>query len=167
MRERPRSPPARRDRGDPAGSADRDRAAATTLSYVLTLGITALLISGLLIAAGGTVEQQREETTREALEVVGQQLTARLMAADRLVAANATDVVVRGSFPRRVAGSTYSVAVRSGSPPTPPTVVLNATTTDVSVTVTTATTTSVADASLSGGDVVIVYTGSRLEVRSA
>ncbi|PSQ04092.1 hypothetical protein BRC97_11840 [Halobacteriales archaeon QS_6_71_20] len=121
------------------------------MSYVLTLGITALLISGLLIAAGGTVEQQREETTREALEVVGQQLTSRLMAADRLVAANATDVVVRGSFPDSVAGSTYSVAVRSGSPPT---VVLNATRTDV-------------DASLSGGDIVVVYAGGRLEVRSA
>ena len=160
MRERSRS---RRGRGT-VGNADRDRATATALSYVLTLGITALLISGLLIAAGNTVEQQREDTTREALEVVGQQLTARLMAADRLVGANGTDVVVRGSYPDSVAGSTYSIAVRSGPPPT---VALNATVTGVSVTVTAATTTPVADASLSGGDVEIVYTGGQLEVRSA
>ncbi|MFC6785376.1 DUF7266 family protein [Halobaculum halobium] len=145
------------------GSA-RDRATATTLSYVLTLGITALLISGLLVAAGGAVEQQREDTTREALEVVGQQLSSRLMAADRLVGAGGSEVAVRGSYPETVAGTTYSVAVRSGSPTT---IELTATGTRVSVTVAAATRTPVADATVSGGDVTVVYAGGQLEVRES
>ncbi|WP_435063956.1 DUF7266 family protein [Halobaculum sp. EA56] len=140
----------------------RDRATSTTLSYVLTLGITAVLISGLLVAAGGTVERQREDTTREALQVIGQQLSARLMAADRLVAAGATEVSVDVAFPGTVAGTTYSVTVRSGPPPT---VEVTATDVRVSVVVGAATRTPVANASLAGGDVEIVYTGSRLEVR--
>lgn len=131
---------------------------------MLTLGITALLISGLLVAAGGAVESQREDTTREAMEVVGQQLSSRLMAADRLVAAGGSEVTVRGSYPETVAGSTYSIVVRSGSPAT---IELTATGTAVSVTVGTATHTPVADATVSGGDVEIVYTGGQLEVRGA
>lgn len=144
--------------------ADRDRATATTLSYVLTLGITALLISGLLVAAGGTVESQREDTTREAMEVVGQQLSARLMAADRLVAAGGSEVSVRATYPETVAGSTYSIAVRSGSPTT---IELTATGTRVSVTVAAATRTPVGDTTVSGGDVEVVYDGGQLEVRDA
>ncbi|WP_435066298.1 DUF7266 family protein [Halobaculum sp. EA56] len=156
-------------RTGPAPSAARgrgrgDRATATTLSYVLTLGITAILISGLLAAAGTTVETQREDTTREALEVVGQQISSRVMAADRLVASGASAVTVRGTYPESVAGSTYSVVVRSGPPPE---IELTATGVDVSVTVGAATRTPVADASLSGGDVEIVYTGGQLEVRGA
>ncbi|MFC6793890.1 hypothetical protein ACFQFH_05450 [Halobaculum halobium] len=131
---------------------------------MLTLGITALLISGLLVAAGGAVEQQREDTTREALEVVGQQLSSRLMAADRLVGAGGSEVAVRGSYPETVAGTTYSVAVRSGSPTT---IELTATGTRVSVTVAAATRTPVADATVSGGDVTVVYAGGQLEVRES
>lgn len=153
-----RSAPDRRDR--------RDRATATTLSYVLTLGITAVLISGLLVAAGGTVESQREATTREALEVVGQQLSSRLMAADRLVEAGATELTVRGSYPEAIAGSTYTVTVAGGPPSAPAEITLAANGVRVRVTVRAATHTPVADASLAGGDVEIVLTGGQLEVRS-
>jgi len=144
--------------------ASRDRATATTLSYVLTLGITALLISGLLVAAGGAVESQREDTTREAMEVVGQQLSSRLMAADRLVAAGGSEVSVRGTYPETIAGSTYSIAVEPGSPAT---IELTATGTRVSVTVAAPTRTPVAETTLSGGDVEVVYAGGQLEVREA
>ncbi|MFC7136779.1 hypothetical protein ACFQRB_10330 [Halobaculum litoreum] len=131
---------------------------------MLTLGITALLISGLLVAAGGTVDSQREATTREGLEVVGQQLAGRLVAADRLVAAGADEVVVRGSYPDTIAGTTYTVEVVPGDPAT---IALSTTSVDVRVSVSAATATPVAAASVSGGDLEIVYTGADLEVRSA
>lgn len=153
---------ARARRGDRTGRTDR--ATATALSYVLTLGITALLISGLLIAAGGAVDRQREDTTREALEVVGQQLSSRLMAADRLAATGASEVTVRGAYPDTVAGSTYSIVVRSG-PPTE--IEITATGSRVTVTVGVANRTPVAETSVPGGDVEIVLTGGQLEVRSA
>ncbi|GAA0195121.1 DUF7266 family protein [Halobaculum roseum] len=160
----PRRPGAR-TRSDGARSRSRrDRGTATTLSYVLTLGITALLISGLLVAAGGAVESQREDTTRETMEVVGQQLSSRLMAADRLVAAGGSEVAVRGAYPGTVAGSTYSIAVEPGSPAT---IELTATGTRVSVTVAAPARTPVAETTVSGGDVEIVYVGGQLEVREA
>lgn len=143
-------------------SRSRDRGTATALSYVLTLSITALLASGLLLAGGSAVEDQREATTRDAMEVVGQQIASRVAAADRLAATGATEVTVRGSFPDALAGSTYSVRVRSGSPAT---LVLNATGVDASVTVTVATGTPVAAGNVPGGDVEIVLTGGTLEVR--
>ncbi|MFC7098600.1 DUF7266 family protein [Halobaculum marinum] len=142
----------------------RDRATSTALSYVLTLGITALLISGLLIAAGGTVDSQRTATTQEALEVVGQQLSSRLMAADRLVVAGGDEVVVRGTYPDAVSGTRYTVTITPGDPVT---IELAASSVDVTVTVAAATNTTVAPASVSGGDVEIVYTGGQLEVQSA
>lgn len=149
--------------GGPTGRG-RERATATTLSYVLTLAITAVLASGLLIAGGGVVENQRQETTADALEVVGQQLGSRLAAADRLVNAGDANVTVRGSYPDTIAGSTYAIEVRAG-PPTR--LVLTATRVDASVTITVATETPVATGSLAGGDVVIVVRGGDLEVRAA
>lgn len=160
--------PAGRSREGPRSDArhDRDRGTATALSYVLTLGITAILISGLLVAAGGTVESQREATTAEALEVVGQQLASRLAAADRLAEAGATDLEVRGGYPDAIAGSTYTVTIDGGDPPDPTAISLAATGVRVSVTVSVRTHTPVADASLAGGDVEVVLAGGRLEVRS-
>lgn len=90
-----------------------DRAVSTVVGYTLTLGIMTLLITGLLVAAGGFVEDQRERTVRAELQVVGQQIAADLDAADRLVRADGTDTAVEiyGQHPERVTGATYRVEV--------------------------------------------------------
>lgn len=150
-----------------SGDSRRDRATATTLSYVLTLGITALLISGLIAAAGGTVDRQREDTAREAMEVVGQQLASRLMAADRLAETGASEVTVRGEYPETLAGVAYTITITGGGGGTPTTIVLSSAQLDGTVTVTAATRTPVANASVSGGDVDIVLVGGQLEVQSS
>jgi hypothetical protein len=142
-----------------------ERAVSFTLNYVLTLGIAALLVTGLIVAAGDYVGSQRESVVRSELEVVGHQLAAAIEQADRLVRAGDTEELrLNHSAPSEVARSTYTVAVDPGSPESD--LQLNATELDVTVTVEAETTTSLAATSVEGGSVTIEYdtTADELEV---
>jgi hypothetical protein len=90
-----------------------DRGVSTTLGYALTLGISTLLITGLVIAGGTYIENQREQAIRTELNVLGQQVASDVQAADRLsVASDGSGIIsVRRSLPDRVAGSTYTLTV--------------------------------------------------------
>jgi PKD repeat protein len=59
-----------------------DRAAAPALTYVLAIGITAILVSGLLISSSGLVEDRQRETVREELEIIGERIAASIAALD-------------------------------------------------------------------------------------
>lgn len=88
------------------------RAVSTTVSYTLTLGISTLLITGLLLAGGTFMETNQKETTRTELTVLAQQLAGLVSSADGL--AGSTDdgsFTMRRELPRRVAGSTYVVRI--------------------------------------------------------
>lgn len=146
------------------GSARRrsDRSVSTALGYVLTLGITTILISGLLIAAGGAVEDRREATTRTSLEVAGERLASALMSADRLAGTSGSRTVsVAADLPERIAGTGYEVSVTPGSS----TLVLAADGPEVTVRVRYTATTPVDAVTVRGGDVRIVQSGGSLEVR--
>lgn len=90
-----------------------ERAVSTTVSYALTLSITTLLVTGLLIAGGDFVTEQRDSATRNELRVLGQQLAADVSAADRLArtAGEDGDIQLTRRLPERVAGSTYRIDV--------------------------------------------------------
>lgn len=90
-----------------------DRAVSTTVGYALTLGVAALLITGLLIAGGGFLENQREVTTETELEVIGEQVSADISSADRLSASDADAVNITRNLPDSVTGSQYTISVRT------------------------------------------------------
>lgn len=90
-----------------------DRAVSTTVGYALTLGVAALLITGLLIAGGGFLEDQREVTTETQLEVIGEQVSADISSADRLSASDADEVNITRNLPDSVTGSQYTISVRT------------------------------------------------------
>lgn len=90
-----------------------DRAVSTTVGYALTLGVAALLITGLLIAGGGFLEDQREATTETQLEVIGEQVSADISSADRLSASDADEVNITRNLPDSVTGSQYTISVRT------------------------------------------------------
>lgn len=143
------------------------RGVSTAVGYVITLSVTALLISGLLAAGGTVVTDNREDVAREELSVVGQQLAADIETADRLVqrSPSSATVEIDRRLPEKVVGSTYTVSVvTTGS-----NAVLELSTTDPEVTVTIDVDTEVglAGSSVDGGKVLIVYTGASpgLEVR--
>jgi len=90
-----------------------DRAVSTTIGYALTLGVASLLITGLLIAGGGFLQNQREVTTETELEVIGEQVSADISSADRLSASDADEVNITRSLPDSVTGSQYVISVRT------------------------------------------------------
>lgn len=150
-----------------------DRAISTTVGYVITLGITSLLVTGLLIAGGGFVQDTRQGTVQDELEVVGQQLAADIASADRLAAAGGSggEVRIDRELPDKVTGRTYSLSIAdSTSGPSKVTLTLSTEDPDVSVDVTVYVQRDVGSATLQGGDVVVeLNTGvspSEIEVSS-
>ncbi|WP_254840222.1 DUF7266 family protein [Natronomonas marina] len=148
-----------------------ERGVSPVFGYVLTLGISTLLVSGLLIAAGGFVEDQREQTSRSELRVIGQQVSADIAAADRLHRTDgASEIAITRTIPEQVVGSQYKVAVRTDSNgPTVPYLELTATRPEVTVEIGVASETAVAESTVSGGEIVVEYESGpdELEVSNA
>lgn len=137
--------------------ATDERGVSTTLGYALSLTVSMLLVSGLLIAGGGFVEDQRERTVRSELQVIGQQVSTDVATADRLAStAGAGDVVVVDrNLPEEVTGLRYTIAVETDG--SERYLILSTDSPDVSVRVNLATETTVATTEVPGGDVRVVY----------
>jgi len=149
-------------RGDaPSPGAAAGRAVSITVNYVIVLAITAVLVSGLLIGAGGYVQDQRTEVVREELTVAAEQLAAGVEDADRLsrAAARSRSVRVGVGLPARVAGESYRIEV--AEVPTPADqparheLTLRSAGSDVSVTLTLSTLVDIDEGSVNGGLVVV------------
>jgi hypothetical protein len=143
------------------------RAVTSTLSYVITLGIATVLVTGLLIAGGQFVGDQRKEVIRTEMRVVGQQVAADIQRADRLVqagqATGSPTVELTQQYPQRVTGSSYEIhLVPNGGNSH---VALNSTLQSVTVRVNVTNETSLVESRSNGGTVRVVYTASGLEVR--
>jgi len=144
----------------------RDRAVSVTVDYVLVLGITTILITGLLVAVTGVVDDRRAQTAESALDVIGERIAANLMSADRLAQTDPASTVVEEQLPEQISERGYSVRVEGSSPPQQ--LVLTVDGDENSVVVQFATETPVADSVVRGGNLRIVLTpGPELEVRGA
>lgn len=131
------------------------RGLSTALGYVLTLGITVILVSGLFVAGGNFVDSQREEVVRTELEIVGEQVATHVNSADRLNESGMgeTNVTIEQRFPPSVVGTAYRITLEADDQR------LRLTTDNPSteVTIPLANTTTIADSSASGGQIVIEY----------
>lgn len=147
-----------------------ERGVSPVFAYVLTLGISTLLIAGLLVAASGYVEGQRSAVGENELQVIGQQVSADISAADRLsLTDGATDATVQRQIPRSVVGSSYKLHVRDDTEgPTRPYLELTASDPDLSVQVGVALApdSTLVESTVGGGSIVVQYDGSTLEVRN-
>lgn len=94
-----------------------DRAVSTAVGYVLSLAIMALLISGLLIAGGNFLDDERDRVARDQLNVLGEQVADGVENADRMAGASGGSpvVFVRVELPSRIAGSQYRITVTNES----------------------------------------------------
>lgn len=146
----------------------KDRAVSTTLSYTLTLAISALLVTGLIIAGGDYVDDRQEQVVRGELTVIGQQLVSDLAQVDRLAVAgsNPTTIRLNQSFPARVTGSSYRITLRpnGGNPE----VELKSVDPEITVRVGFVNETSITQSTTNGGQVQVYYdsSGDELEVRN-
>lgn len=134
-----------------------DRGVSTVVGYSITLGITTLLVAGLLIATGGYVQDQRETVVRTELRVVGNQLASDLTSADALGRRGADTLELDRRLPGTVAGSSYTVAVNPAGCST--CLVLLSHEPEVRVTVDFTTSAPVTANNVTGGPVVVTYDG--------
>ncbi|WP_336136840.1 DUF7266 family protein [Natronomonas amylolytica] len=141
--------------------ADVDRGVSPVFGYALTLSISTLLIAGLLMAASGYVDTQRERTSENELTVVGQQISADIAAADRLNrtdGANPDSLRITRTVPNRIVGSSYRIHLLNDTEgPTQPYLELRTADPEVTVTVgvAVAPSTTVAESSADGGRIAV------------
>ncbi|AGB15907.1 hypothetical protein Halru_1293 [Halovivax ruber XH-70] len=87
-----------------------DRGVSIAVTHVLTVGITAILISGLLIAGSTLLETEQERSTESTLETIGERLAGEIAAVDQTT--DGTDsITVTTSHQRSVGGSGYTVSL--------------------------------------------------------
>ena len=139
-----------------------DRAVSTALGYVLGLAIVAAMMTGLFVASGEIVSDERERAIRSELRVLGNQLAADVASVDRV--ARSLDGGPAGltqDLPDTVAGSGYQIRlVDEGAPPA--TLELTTEDPDVTVNVTVMNGTAVGDSVVPGGDTTVYYDGSEI-----
>lgn len=90
-----------------------DRAVSTVVSYVLILGIVALLLSVLTAGFAPLVTNQQDDAVRSTLEVLGNDVAGDLESADRLAvrAGEGGAVELHTDLPTRVGGSQYEIEI--------------------------------------------------------
>ena len=136
------------------------RSVSMTLNYVLVLAISSVLVTGLIIAGGSFVGDQREQVVEGELRIIGNHLAGNMEQVDRYVGASESGdppvAYVNQTFGDQVTGTTYQVSLgeQSGTAQ----VVLNATDPDVSVRVNASVGTGVdEDSFATGGSISVAY----------
>ena len=109
-------------RNNPRSPLHRDdRAVSITVNHVLAIGISTILIVGLLTAAGGLIEDETRQSNRKQLQMIGGGMASQVERVDEL-ARRGADVTVRAEFPNTIAGESYTVSLETGSDCTGPTI---------------------------------------------
>lgn len=91
----------------------RDRGVSTVVSYVLTLGIVAILTSSLLVSFAPFVTTQTQDTTQSTMGVFGNDVAGDIDSVDRLATAPGENKTaeLRTRLPDRVGGSRYEIEI--------------------------------------------------------
>jgi len=88
------------------------RGVSPAVTQALTIGITSLLVTGLLIGGSQMVDSQRERVTEEALENVGDGIARDLVRLDAFNTESLNSTVsFRATYPERIADQSYNVEV--------------------------------------------------------
>jgi len=94
-----------------------DRGVSIAVSHVLALGITTLLISGLLVAGTSFVRDDREQATESAIQTTGSRLVAEVTEVDHaVIESDADGTLTRVSLTvdhgSTIGNAPYTVSVR-------------------------------------------------------
>ncbi|WP_435363561.1 DUF7266 family protein [Haloarchaeobius sp. DYHT-AS-18] len=144
-----------------------DRGVSIAVTHVLTIGITTILIAGLLVGTSGLLRDERSDAARDEMRTIGNRIASDLASVDRAADGPSSTMSVQSSHPSSVSGSGYTVHLKPGSSCavySKPCLVLNATSVDVTVYVPFSSSTTVTESRVSGGDFYVVYDGSTLRL---
>jgi hypothetical protein len=134
-----------------------DRAVTPAVTHALTIGISAILITGLMVGAGGLLDNQRTYVVENGLENVGGAVTGELVRIDQFDTDGVdADVTFTTDHPERVGGRTYNVVLEPGSPQS--TLSLDATgESELTVRYRFANETSVCESAVDGGEITVAF----------
>jgi type II secretory pathway pseudopilin PulG len=89
----------------------------TAVTHVLAIGITTILISGLLVAAAGLLTGQQDSAGREELQEIGNRIAEQIYVASERVdqtESGIDSVTITVTQPARVAGYSYTATLVDG-----------------------------------------------------
>ena len=134
---------------------DDTRAVSPAVTQALTIGISTILISGLLLSGGQYIENRQEDTVRTGLQDIGSGVTSDLVRLDQFPTSSLEgDLQFRSEYPSELAGQGYRIEVVDGSPVT---ITVSSTTESLSTTVRFESDPDVCESTVGGGAVVVAY----------
>ena len=92
-----------------------DRAVSVAVTHTLTLGITAILITAMLVASGTMMDFERDRGASDSLETIGERLAGEVSSVDRLGSAQTETLEIYTTHPREIAGSPYTATLTNQS----------------------------------------------------
>jgi hypothetical protein len=142
-----------------------DRAVSTALTQVLVLGISTVLVVGLVVAVGGFISDQRDRAFRDGATALGEQVASAAAEVSQTDGDRQLSVSLR--LQSRIATQSYEITLTSGPAcPADACVVVRGTgTSDVSVTVQTALDGPVNETTVRGGTIVVSDDGGGVGLR--
>lgn len=144
------------------------RAVSPAVTQALTIGISTILITGLLLGGSSYVDNKREQTVRQGLQDVGSGVASDLVRLDQFdPPGGPQDVSFTSDYPDRVGGEKYRIALVQR--PDLTTIYVNSTASDLGTQVRFENVHGVCDSRVAGGAIAVAYNTSRdcLEVRTA
>ncbi|WP_435360353.1 DUF7266 family protein [Haloarchaeobius sp. DFWS5] len=155
-----------------------DRAVSIAVTHVLTVGITTILVAGLLIGAGGLLDEEKSDAARDEMRTIGNRIAADIASVDHAAQNSGSSMSLQTSHPTRIAGGGYAVRLRQESycaanfdvprevPPDSACLVLEASSTNTVVVVPFDNSTAVSTSAVSGGSFYVYYDGSEITIQS-
>lgn len=148
-----------------------DRALSSAMTHVLTVAIVTVLVSGLLVAAGTMLADQREYAAEEQLETIGHRLSLELATAERLAArGTGGTATLRADHVDRVTGRPYDVRLTGDAAAcggVEPCLVLQSSDPDARVAVPVRVDASVTESTVPGGRIEIVHDGDAVRLEGS
>ncbi|MFD1645046.1 DUF7266 family protein [Haloarchaeobius litoreus] len=152
-----------------------DRGVSIALTHVLTIGITTILVAGLLLGASGLLEERKTGAAQTELRTLGNRMAEDIANVDHEADGASGQIVLQTNHPTQVSGTGYAVslygtgAAECGTYQSDADVaclVMDSPQADVKIIVPFRATTPITESSVSGGDFFIVYDGSTISISS-
>jgi hypothetical protein len=135
------------------------RAVSPAVTQALTIGISTILITGLLLGGSSFIDTKRENTVRQGLQDIGAGVSSDLVRLDQFDTAGVSnDLSFSSDYPDRIGGENYRVRLAPG--PDRTTIYINSTTSELGTQVRFENRTGVCENRVTGGQIAIVYDAS-------
>jgi hypothetical protein len=135
------------------------RAVSPAVTQALTIGISTILITGLLLGGSSFVDTKRENTVRQGLQDIGAGVASDLVRLDQFETSTAAgSISFTSRYPDRIGGENYLIRLLPG--PDRTSIYINSTSSDLGTVIRFENETNVCGGRTAGGEIAVVYDAS-------